>query len=69
MQARADCRSRGWKSEPLTSVLCFDFSFSPLRHLRLLEENRASKQIVQLFQLAELAGDQIEFSLKKKKAA
>jgi hypothetical protein len=37
--------------------------------MRLLEENKISKQIAQLFRLAELAGYQIEFSLKKKKAA
>jgi hypothetical protein len=37
--------------------------------VRLLQENKASKQIVQLIQLAELAGYQIEFSLKKKRAA
>ena len=38
-------------------------------HIRLLAENRASKQIAQLFRLAELAGYQIKFHLKKKKAA
>jgi hypothetical protein len=37
--------------------------------VRLLSENKASKQMLQLFQLAELAGYQIEFSLKKKRAA
>ena len=37
--------------------------------VRLLQENKASKQLVQLFQLAELAGYQIEFNLKKKKTA
>ncbi|MBI2090803.1 MAG: hypothetical protein HYT78_19020 [Deltaproteobacteria bacterium] len=42
---------------------------SPSQVVRLLQENKASKQIVQLFQLAELAGYQIEFNLKKKKAA
>lgn len=42
---------------------------SPSQVVRLLQENKVSKQIVQLFQLAELAGYQIEFSLKKKKAA
>ncbi len=36
---------------------------------RLLQENKASKHIVQLIRLAELAGYQIEFSLKKKRAA
>ncbi len=42
---------------------------SPSQVVRLLQENKVSKQIAQLFQLAELAGYQIEFSLKKKKAA
>jgi hypothetical protein len=34
--------------------------------VRLLQENKASKQIVQLIRLAELAGYQIEFSLKRR---
>jgi hypothetical protein len=42
---------------------------SPSQVVRLLQENKASKQIVQLIRLAELAGYQIEFSLKKKRAA
>jgi hypothetical protein len=42
---------------------------SPSQVMRLLQENRISKQIAQLFQLAELAGYQIEFNLKKKRAA
>jgi hypothetical protein len=42
---------------------------SPSQVVRLLHENKTSKQIVQLIRLAELAGYQIEFSLKKKRAA
>ena len=42
---------------------------SPAQVVRLLEENRASKQIQQLFRLAELAGYSIEFRLKRKPAA
>jgi len=42
---------------------------SPSQVVRLLQENKVSKQLVQLFQLAELAGYEIEFNLKKKKAA
>jgi hypothetical protein len=42
---------------------------SPSQVVRLLQENKGSKQIVQLIRLAELAGYQIEFSLKKKRAA
>ena len=50
-------------------VLADALHTSPSQVVRLLQENRVSKQIAQLFQLAELAGYQIEFSLKKKKAA
>jgi hypothetical protein len=42
---------------------------SPSQVVRLLQENNASKHLVQLFRLAELAGYQVEFSLKKKQAA
>jgi hypothetical protein len=42
---------------------------SPSQVARLLQENKVSKQLVQLFRLAELAGYQVEFSLKKKQAA
>lgn len=42
---------------------------SPAQVVRLLEENRASKQLLQLFKLAELAGYRVEFRLKKKTAA
>lgn len=42
---------------------------SPSQVMRLLEENRASTQLLQLFQLADLAGYRIEFRLKKKRAA
>jgi hypothetical protein len=50
-------------------VLADALNTSPSQVVRLLEENRASKQLLQLFQLAEVAGYQIEFSLKKKPAA
>jgi hypothetical protein len=50
-------------------VLADALNTSPSQVVLLLQENKASKQIVQLFHLAELAGYQIEFSLKKKKAA
>lgn len=42
---------------------------SPSQVVRLLQENTASKQLLQLFQLADLAGYQVEVNLKKKKAA
>ena len=50
-------------------VLADALNTSPSQVVRLLQENRVSKQIAQLFRLAELAGYQVEFSLKKKKAA
>ncbi len=50
-------------------VLADALSTSPSQVMRLLQENKASKQIVQLLQLADLAGYKIEFSLKKRKAA
>ena len=50
-------------------VLADALHTSPSQVVRLLQENRVSKQIAQLFRLAELAGYQIEFNLKKKKAA
>jgi len=42
---------------------------SPSQVVRLLQEDKISKQLLQLFRLAELAGYQVEFNLKKKKAA
>ncbi|MGZ3689003.1 MAG: hypothetical protein ACXWP5_09150 [Bdellovibrionota bacterium] len=50
-------------------VLADALNTSPAQVLRLLEENKAAKQLTQLFQLAELAGYRIELQLKKKKAA
>ena len=57
------------KSKLSVRVVADAMNTSPSQVIRLLEENRASKQITQLFQLAELAGYQIKFHLKKKKAA
>ena len=42
---------------------------SPSQVMRLLEENRGSKQLVQLLKLAELAGYRVSFILKRKPAA
>jgi hypothetical protein len=50
-------------------VLADALNTSPAQVVRLLEENKVSKQLTQLFQLADLAGYQIEFQLKKKSAA
>jgi hypothetical protein len=50
-------------------VLADALNTSPSQVVRLLEENATSKQLVQIFQIAELAGYQIELNLKKKSAA
>jgi hypothetical protein len=50
-------------------VLADALNTSPSQVVRLLEENRASKQLLQLFQLAQIAGYDIAFTLKKKPAA
>ena len=50
-------------------VIADALNTSPSQVVRLLQESKVSKQLVQLFQLAELAGYRIEFNLKKKKAA
>ncbi len=50
-------------------VLADALNTSPSQVVRLLQKNKASKQLIQLFRLAELAGYQVEFNLKKKKAA
>jgi hypothetical protein len=51
-------------------VLADSLHTSPSQVVRLLEQNRGpSKQLRQLFQLAELVGYQVEFNLRKKSAA
>ncbi len=50
-------------------VLADALKTSPSQVVRLLEENKVSKQLLQLFRLAELTGYQVEFNLKKKSAA
>ena len=57
------------ESKVSVRVLADALKTSPSQVVRLLEENKVSKQLLQLFKLAELAGYQIEFNLKKKKAA
>ena len=49
-------------------VIADALNTSPSQVVRLLQENKVSKQLAQLFRLAELAGYQVEFSLKKKAA-
>jgi hypothetical protein len=57
------------KSKLSVRVIADALNTSPSQVVRLLEQNKVSKQLIQLFRLAELAGYKIEFSLKKKKAA
>jgi len=57
------------KSKLSVRVLADALQTSPTQVVRLLEENRASKHLLQLFKLAELAGYRIEFRLRKKSAA
>lgn len=50
-------------------VLADALDTSPAQVVRLLEENRVSKQFLQLAKLAQIAGYTIEIKLKKKPAA
>ena len=50
-------------------VLADALHTSPSQVVRLLEENRGSKQLLQLLKLAELAGYRVTFTLKRKSAA
>lgn len=50
-------------------VLADALNTSPSQVVRLLEENRGSKQLLQLLRLAELAGYRVSFTLKRKPAA
>jgi hypothetical protein len=50
-------------------VLADALHTSPSQVVRLLQENTGSKQLAQLFKLADIAGYEIQFHLKKKRAA
>ena len=50
-------------------VLADALRTSPSQVMRLLEENRGSKQLLQLLKLADLAGYRVTFTLKRKPAA
>ncbi|MBI4526715.1 MAG: hypothetical protein HY695_23200 [Deltaproteobacteria bacterium] len=68
-QLKRALKDRLAKSKLSVRVVADALNTSPSQVMRLLQENRASKQIAQLFQLAELAGYEITFNLKKKKVA
>ena len=67
-QLKKTLKDRLDASQLSVRVLADALNTSPSQVVRLLEENKASKQLLQLFQLAQLAGYQIEISLKKKVA-
>ena len=56
-------------SELSVRVLADALRTSPSQVVRLLEENRGSRQLLQLLKLADLAGYRVTFSLKRKPAA
>jgi hypothetical protein len=68
-QLKRALKDRLGASQLSVRVIADALNTSPSQVVRLLEEDKVSKQLVQLFRLAELAGYQIEFNLKKKKAA
>ncbi len=68
-QLKKALKDRLGKSKLSVRVIADALHTSPSQVVRLLEENKVSKQLVQLFRLAELAGYRIQFNLKKKKAA
>jgi hypothetical protein len=57
------------RSELSVRVIADALKTSPSQVGRLLQENKMSKQLLQLFRLAQLAGYEVQFNLKKKKAA
>lgn len=57
------------RSKLSVRVMADALKTSPAQVVRLLQENKASKQLLQLCRLAELAGYEIQFQLKKKRAA
>ncbi len=68
-QLKRALRERLHASKLSIRVLADALSTSPSQVVRLLEEDRGSKQLLQLFKLAELAGYQVAFTLKKRKPA
>jgi len=56
-------------SELSVRVVADALGTSPSQVVRLLEENRGSKQLLQLLKLADLAGYRVAFTLKRKPAA
>ena len=67
------CRRKPQSFCPYTTssirVLADVLRTSPSQVVRVLEDNRGSKQLLQLLKLAELAGYRVTFTLKRKPAA
>ena len=68
-QLKRALRSKLDASKLSVRVLADALRTSPSQVVRLLDENRGSKQLLQLFKLAELAGYRVTFALKRKPAA
>jgi hypothetical protein len=68
-QLKRALRDKLGTSKLSVRVIADALNTSPSQVVRLLQENKGSKQLTQLLQLAELAGYEIEFNLKKKRAA
>ena len=68
-QLKRALRDKLGASKLSVRVLADALQTSPSQVVRLLEENRGSRQLLQLLKLAELAGYQVTFTLKRKRAA
>ena len=68
-QLKRALRDKLGASKLSVRVLADALKTSPSQVVRLLEDNRGSRQLIQLFKLAELAGYRVTFTLKRKRAA
>jgi hypothetical protein len=68
-QLKRALKSRISNSKLSFRVMADALNTSPAQVVRLLQENRASKQFLQLTKLAQIAGYDIEIRLKKRTAA
>ena len=68
-QLKRALRDRLSRSDLSVRVVADALRTSPSQVVRLLEENRGSRQLLQLLKLADLAGYRVTFALKRKPAA
>jgi hypothetical protein len=68
-QLKRALREKLYAAKLSVRVLADALDTSPSQVVRLLEENRGSRQLLQLLKLAELAGYRVTFTLKRKPAA